>query len=81
MRARAATLAAVLARAATLAAVLGLAAGTYPGNFALRFDPSHGDIVRVPHVPRVPRAARAIRGGGARFCLTHNTLIVWEINK
>ena len=21
----------------------------YPGNFALNFDPSHGDVVRVPH--------------------------------
>ena len=21
----------------------------YPGNFALHFDPSHGDVVRVPH--------------------------------
>ncbi len=32
-----------------LLARLACAAAAYPGNFALRFDPSHGDVVRVPH--------------------------------
>ena len=32
-----------------LAAAATLVLASYPGNFALSFDPSRGDIVRVPH--------------------------------
>jgi hypothetical protein len=40
--------AALLRRLLTLAQIVHGAA-TYPGNFALKFNPANGDVVRVPH--------------------------------